>query len=239
MKKLYLIVGVLGLSACNSEELIHSDYQKDINQALEVTDRAYEEERALTEEENELIDAFQDKYEIGKFITSDDKEYEMNVLEKQIARDIDYLDSFTEPETTLDSEEDSYTKVRNEVEKYLTAKEIPESLEGLEGAYRTYEIYSGVNPSIKEEATTLVENFDSLVNGEETDVDQSEMDELNLFLGKYEGVDFEEDGKLYKINDESFTVVYALSELKKDILNGGLSGLTAQIFNDAKKELGM
>jgi len=225
---------LLIIAGCGGENLIQEEIEKDIDQVMTLLDSAYEESRELREEENVVLEKFNDKYIVGKFLLNDGTEYEMNDLEKEIANDIQDLKHLTVPEETLENEEDLYTIIKKRVVENLKATEIPAELKG---QYPTYEIYSGLHPQIKEDANVIIDVFDPIVNGTTNNIDRSLIDKLDVFISKYDEMSFEIEGKQYLVNDEGWDVLYTIMELKKEIENGGLTSNVKVLFNETKESL--
>lgn len=225
---------LLLIAGCGSENLIQDDLEKDIDQVILLLDTAYEEKRELNEEEAAVLDKFDEKYTVGKFLLDDGTEYEMNELEKEIATDIEGLKLFTASEETYGNEEDLYTTIKKRVDENLQATEIPAELIG---QYPTYEPYSGVHPQIKEEAIEIIGIIDPIVNGANDNIDKSLIDKLDIFIGKYEKMSFEIEGKQYEVNDDGFDVLYTFIELKKAIENGDIPSNVKVLFNNTKDSL--
>lgn len=236
-KHIYILIALILtiiVAGCGNKELIQADFKKDIDQVVNLLDTAHEENRGLNENEENVIDKFIDKYLVGKFLLKDGTEYEMNDLEKEIANEIKDLRHFTESEETLASEENLYTKIKNDMEGYLKVKEIPESLKG---KYPTYEIYSGIHPQIKDDATKIINAFDKIVNGESDTYSTTDMYMLNSFISSYEEGVFEIDVKNYLVNDESWSVLYAIKNLKEDVEKQSITYNTKDLFNETKEAL--
>ncbi|WP_079479732.1 hypothetical protein [Halobacillus salinus] len=239
MKKrlgLYTILFLL-LAGCSTQsganQLIHPNLEEDVDQVVSSLDEAYEERRSLTEEEESLVNKFNEKYELGKF--SDEGEtYEMNDLEKAIVSEVNGLSIFTGVDESLSSEKDLYQSTSDNLNDFLEADEIPE---GIKGEYPTYTEHEGIHPVIKSEAEDLVREFDPLVNGDEQNVDQRAFDDLKRFVNEYSGKDFEVDGEFYLINEDEMIMSYYFENLKKDIENGGLQSATITDFNSIKSLL--
>ncbi|MEK4085004.1 hypothetical protein [Psychrobacillus sp. FSL K6-1415] len=237
MKKYIIIFNLLLLliiAGCGDENLIQDDFEKDIDQAILLLDNAYEEKRALTEEETTVLDKFNDKYILGKFLLDDGTEYEMNELEKEIAIDIEGLKNFTEPSEIRVGEEDLYTTFKKGVDENLKATEIPAEIKG---QYPTYESYSGIHPQFKEEANEIIDVFNPIVNGTVDNIDQSSLDILDIFVSKYQEMSFQIEEKHYLLNDESWDVLYTFVELKKAIENDALESPVKVLFNNTKEKL--
>lgn len=222
---------IIVLIGCGSKYSLHEDFKADLDQILNIIDSAREDKRKLEDEEYDLISMFQEKYEVGQFIDSDEKTYEMNDLEKAITHEIPTLKLFIDSEETLASEKGMFDKSRESIDEYLETKEIPEDLVG---KYPTYEMYSGIHPQIKADAKKIVDEFDIVVNGPETDIDSTQMNLLYTFKNDYGKVEFKLDDKSYLVNNDSFFVVYMIEELIKDFEEGSLTSLTVDNFNRVK-----
>ncbi|WP_313894658.1 hypothetical protein [Psychrobacillus sp.] len=227
-----LVFLVFILIGCSSNSLIKEVYKEDVNQALEKLDNAYDEKRELNESEIELLDQFHEKYIVGKFLTKDKSEYEMNDLEKEIVREIEFMRLHTDTSEGLASEENVFESSRKRVTDYLKAKKIPEDLKD---QYPTYEISYGIHPQMKEDALEVIEAFDPVINDNKNEVTPNNIAKLNVFLNTYADGEFEIDDKYYLLEDGGKNIVHAFQNLKEDLENGGLSYDTRDHFNEVKE----
>lgn len=238
MKKVVISVlfTSLFLAGCGSEYTLHDDFEMDLNQVLEVLDKAYEENRTTDEKETEITEAFVNKYEVGQFKTDDEK-YEMNDLEKAIVSEVKYMRLFTDYKETLASEKSEYEKSRDKINTYIKEKEVPEEFKGF---FKTYELReSNIHPTVKEDTQELIRSFEGLVNGNEYDVDSSLLVKLDDFIKKYESGEFEVDEKDYLMTDDERRAIIMAKDLQSDLNEEIISVEIKDDFNLVKTVFGL
>jgi len=233
MRRIFAIFILLILTACGND-LIHDDFKSDLNQVMEVLDQAYEDNRELDSAEEQLLDTFDNKYLMGQFST-DDGNYEMSDIEKEIVRKISLMRMFTEHDEPLSSEETLYEMTKDEIEEYMQMKEIPEDLED---KHPTFEKQEETHPKFVEDTVEVLKLLEPMI--ETGNVSQSDITAINDYLEKYNDADgFEVDGIFYLHNDETKDATLVLWAINDDIDKGTLSSGTQIMYYDLIEELGI
>lgn len=236
MKRMIMFVGliilVLGLSGCG-EKLIHDDFKVDMEQVLETLDKAYEENRELTQDEGSLLERFREKYIKGDFNT-DSGVYEMSDIEKKLVRDISSLRIFTKHNEPLASEKTVYENVREGIEELISVKEVPIDIKG---KYPTYEIQNETNEVFLEDTRKIVGKLFYLTYDHSDSISESLLDELEDYIEKYRGDGFEVGGVHYLHNDETDEIYLDLWSVFLDLEEGTLSGYNQERLIKLEEEL--
>ncbi|QKY69686.1 hypothetical protein [Lentibacillus sp. CBA3610] len=246
MKKIavLLTLSALVLVGCiGQESLIHEDLQKDIDQIIPIIEDVHNNDEEMSNDEYNLYEDFYDKYIIGKFTTSNGEEYKMNDLEKAIIREINTMQIFaysvTDSEMTLESEgninDDLYNEAKENFEKYTSMDEVPDELEG---EYPVYTQKEGKYPSMfVEDVNKIIEMFDPVVNGSETNIENNEYVALTNTIEKYTGEGFEHNDKHYLINFDMNNIIINFDRLKDDLEQGELTYEVMNLFNNVKQDI--
>ena len=245
MKKLLFIavLVLIVLAGCSeadaTKNLIHEDFKKDVDQMVNMLDKVYEEERTTNEREDGLYFKFHDKYITGSF-QDDGKTYKMNDLEKAIVRKVQdlWVYNLMEQEETLASEKNEYEISKKKLNKYLSAEKVPEEIKG---EYPTYELLQDkIFPDqFRSDVNNLLELYDPVINGTESNIGNDRYNPLTSFLDKYKGEGYELDGKYYYITSNMYDVIFMFDDLKIEIDSGHIMESTINDFNTTKETMEM
>lgn len=249
-----LILLTFILSACNSNKLISDDFKKDIDQVVPVIEKSHKKQEDYTEKELDLINSFKDKYKYGQFENSDDNNYEMNDLEKAVYHQVSTMHSFAieidsdKETTTLASEEnnekDFYKEAKNALDELMSIKNIENLPNEFKDKYPTYEKINGIYPEqFEKDIRELLEFYEPIINGSQTDVNDEEWELLEKFLIQYKGdqdivlTDYKQEGKYYIINSSMEDVIKAFDSIRYDIDEGYLQDDSVEKFNTVKEDI--
>lgn len=230
MKKLlFLLVFILFLVGCGNS-FVHDDFKNDLEQVIEKTDLAYEENRNLSEDEEALLDRFYNKYIYGQF-SSGDENYEMNDIEKEIVRNVNSLKFYTKHDEPLSSEKTIYERLKAEIIELLETKTVPEELVD---KYPTYEVQLEMNDRFESESKSLMEELEDLIIN--LNISERESLSLKVYLDKYDDIGFWVDGTHYLHNDETKEIVLLFWMINEDIEEGTLSNITESEYFRVKEK---
>lgn len=228
MKKvLFGLILVLFLVGCG-RQLVHDDFKADLEQVLTKFDTAYDENRRINEDEEELYEKFYDKYIIGELYI-DDELYEMSDIEKEIVREIGGLKLFTEHSESLASEKTMYETKRDTIEDLLEAKEIPERIAGKHPVYKKQE---EINPTFESETKEIINYLDDILVTQSVDV--LTMEELEGYVMKYAGPGFEIDGIHYLHNEETKDIYLSIMMLEYEIKEESINNYTEKDYLESR-----
>lgn len=251
MRKMFLILLFVFLLAACGNSALSKDFKSDVEQVLPIIEESHKNQEDYLEQERDLLKSFSDKYEKGQYIPRDkDEYYEMNDIEKAILAKVISMRLFA---IELEDEEEtlslaSETKVNNDLDLYKIAEEelselmkinnVEDLPEDLKGKYPTYEVYQGMYPEqFLKDAKELLDLYDPVVNGIQSDVTDKEWYPLVDFLAQYQGkdttfpIDYEQEGKKYLIDSSMREIINMFSNLRNDIDEGGLKIITVDEFN--------
>ncbi|WP_121605377.1 hypothetical protein [Virgibacillus sp. Bac332] len=233
MKKIFLIlIIVFILSACGND-LVHEDIRNDYKQIQEVADEVYESEEGSSEKQQNLYNDFSDKYIMGQFEEENGDIYKMNDLEKDLIYKVQILwgEAITSEFKEELSSEDTYEETKKAIDEYLKLDEIPEDLKG---KHPTYELITGYPDKFIKDTNELFDTLDSEINSEDPVFTENEYIPLENYINKYKGVDFEHDGKYYRIDEELWDIVDLFKDIQLEVDDGYLRNETIDEFNIRK-----
>lgn len=247
-----LILIMLVTVGCSSEVLLSDHFNMDLEQVKSIIEESHKEETLFNDEEEEIINRFKDKYKYGQYDLGKDKGYyEMNDLEKAVYNETIRMSSFINEydfgSNVLKSDQEAYTLYgdsEDNLRELLEIKNIEKLPEKYKGKYPTYERIKGLYPKkFKEDLSRLVEKFELIINGSQTDIGTDELEALGVFFDEYDvkkdyiPTDYKQEGKYYLVNSQMKKAMELSQVLLDDINEEIISGETTDKFNKVKRDL--
>jgi len=249
-----LLIAAVILVACNHDDVLSDSFKSDIDQVIPIIKKAHKEQEDYREKDSDLLDDFHNKYKRGQYYVKDDGDYyEMNDVEKVVFRRINTMRLFSvdtddEETSTLASESkdevDRYKEAKESLGELMKVNKVEDLPEEFKDKYPTYEVVGGMFPQqFEKDANELVELYEPIINGIQSDVTDKEWYPLEDFLKQYRGdyeihpTDYEQEGKHYLINSVMRDVIRTFSDLESDIDQGSTSPETRDDFNSTKEDL--